>query len=179
MEVIYPRRAGLDVHKQSVGACARIAGEGALVQEVQTYASTTSGLLELADWLESFGVEKVAMEATGVYWKPVWNIMEGLFELVLAIAMHVQRIEKVLEDGNLKITILISPILGQAGRAVLQAIIDGNSNPKYLSAQVTTRVKASRAELLEALRGRINTHHCFLLKLHLGHIDALGKATGR
>lgn len=232
MEVIHPRCAGLDVHKQTVVACARIAGDSPLVQEVRTFATTTSGLLELTDWLESLGIEHVAMEATGAYWKPVWHILEGHFELVLANAAHVknvpgrktdvndsmwladllahglirasfvpptavqelrtltrtrkqfvrerashvQRIEKILEDANLKITSVISDILGKSGRAVLQAIIKGQSDPQRLAAEVTTRVKASRAELFEALRGRINPHHRFMLKLHLGHIDALDKA---
>ena len=86
MEVIYPRCAGLDVHKQTVVACIRIAGYGAPLQQVRTFPTTTSGLLALADWLESFGVTHVAMEATGVYWKPVWHVLEGHFELVLANA---------------------------------------------------------------------------------------------
>jgi len=73
MDVIYPRCAGLDVHKQTVVACARLSGDGAAKQEVRTFATTTSGLLALADWLESLGVQHVAMEATGVYWKPVWH----------------------------------------------------------------------------------------------------------
>src|SRR5207253_6526697 len=81
MEVIYPRCAGLDVHKQTVVACVRIAGDGPPLQEVRTFATTTSGLLALADWLDSFEVEVVAMEATGVYWKPVWHVLEGHFEL--------------------------------------------------------------------------------------------------
>ena len=92
MEVIHPRCAGLDVHKQTVVACARIVGNGPPVQEVRTFATTTSGLLALADWLESFGVEHVAMEATGVYWKPVWHILEGHVELVLANAAHVKNV---------------------------------------------------------------------------------------
>ena len=71
MEVIYPRCAGLDVHKQTVVACARIAGDGPVAQQVRTFEATTAGLLALSDWLESFGVQHVAMEATGVYWKPV------------------------------------------------------------------------------------------------------------
>lgn len=232
MDVIYSRCAGLDVHKQTVVACARIAGEGPLVQEVRTFSTTTTGLLELADWLESLGIDHVGMEATGVYWKPVWHVLEGHFELVLANAAHVknvpgrktdvndsmwladllahglirasfvppaavqelrtltrtrkqfvrerashvQRIEKILEDANLKITSVISDILGKSGRAVLQAIIQGHSRPEELAAQVTTRIKASQAQLLEALRGRINAHHRFMLRLHLGHIDALDKA---
>jgi transposase len=232
MDVIYPRCAGLDVHKQTVVACARIAGDGPLQQQVRTFETTTSGLLALADWLESFGVQHVAMEATGVYWKPVWHVLEGHVELVLANAAHVknvpgrktdvndamwladllahglirasfvppaavqelrtltrtrkqfvrervshvQRIEKVLEDANIKITSVISDITGKSGRAVLQAIIDGQTSPERLLACVTTRVKATQAELLEALRGRIRAHHRFMLKLHLGHIDALDAA---
>jgi transposase len=232
MEVIYPRCAGLDVHKQTVVACVRIAGNGAPLQEVRTFATTTAELLALADWLESFGVEQVAMEATGVYWKPVWHILEGHFELVLANAAHVknvpgrktdvndamwladllahglirasfvppvavqelrvltrtrkqfvrersahvQRIEKVLEDANLKLGVVLSDIMGQSGRAVLQALIDGQDDPQPLAALVSVRVKASRAEVLEALRGHVHAHHRFMLKLHLDHIKALDQA---
>src|SRR2546428_10357380 len=86
MEVIYPRCAGLDVHKQTVVACVRIAGDGPPLQEVRTFATTTSGLLALADWLDSFEVEVVAMEATGVYWKPVWHLLESHFQPVLGNA---------------------------------------------------------------------------------------------
>jgi transposase len=213
-------------------ACVRIVSDGPLLQEVRTFATTTSGLLALSDWLDSFGVEHVGMEATGVYWKPVWHVLEGHFELVLANAAHVknvpgrktdvndsmwladllahglirasfvpptavqelrtltrtrkqfvrerashvQRIEKVLEDANLKLSVVISDILGKGGRAVLHALIDGYSDPEYLASRITTRVKASRAELLEALRGRPSAHHRFMLKVHLSHIDALDKA---
>ncbi len=231
MEVIYPRCAGLDVHKQTVVACVRIAGDGPPLQEVRSFASTTSGLLALADWLDSFGVTHVAMEATGVYWKPVWHVLEGHFELVLANAAHVKnvpgrktdvndamwladllahglirasfvppaavqelrtltrtrkqfvrersahvlRIDKVLEDANLKLGVVLTDIMGKSGRAVLQAIIDGHHDPAYLASCVG-RVKASRQDILEALRGRITAHHRFVLKLHLDHIDALNKA---
>ncbi len=232
MDVIYPRCAGLDVHKQTVVACARVAGNGPLQQEVRTFATTTSGLLELADWLESLGVEHVAMEATGVYWKPVWHVLDGHFELVRANAAqvknvpgrktdvndamwladllahclirasfvppvavqelrtltrtrkqfvrdrsaHVQRIEKVLEDANLKLGVVLSDILGKSGRAVLQALIDGQTDPQRLASCVSGRVKACRADVLEALRGHISAHHRFMLQLHLAHIDALDKA---
>lgn len=232
MDVIYPHCAGLDVHKQTVVACARIAGDGPMQQQVRTFETTTSGLLALADWLESCGVQQVGMEATGVYWKPVWHVLEGHFELVLANAAHVknvpgrktdvndatwladllahglirasfvppvavqelrtltrtrkqfvrervahvQRIEKVLEDANIKITSALSDITGKSGRAVLEALIGGQTAPERLLACVTTRVKATRAELLEALRGHVSAHHRFMLKLHLGHIDALDAA---
>jgi transposase len=232
MQVIYPRCAGLDVHKQTVVACVRLARDGPALQEVRTFATTTSGLLALADWLDSFGVEQVGMEATGVYWKPVWHVLEGEFELVLANAGHVknvpgrktdvgdamwladllahglirasfvppvavqelrtltrtrkqfvrertahaQRIDKVLEDANLKLGVVLSDLLGKGGRAVLQALIAGQSDPERLASCITTRVKASRAELLEALRGHVSAHHRFMLKLHLAHIDALDRA---
>lgn len=231
MDVIYPRCAGLDVHKQTVVACVRIASGGPALHEVRTFETTTSGLLALADWLESFGVEHVAMEATGVYWKPVWHVLEGHFQLVLANAAHVknlpgrktdvndamwladllahglirasfvpptevqelrtltrtrkqfvrergshaQRIEKILEDANLKLSSVISDVLGKSGRAVLRAIIDGQTQPQALVSHVG-RVKATRAELLEALRGRITAHHRFMLRLHLEHVDTLDKA---
>lgn len=232
MDVINPRCAGLDVHRQTVVACVRIAGEGPLKQEVRTFATTTSALLSMADWLDSQGVRVVAMEATGVYWKPVWHVLEGHFELVLANASHVknvpgrktdvndamwladllahglirasfvppvavqelrtltrtrkqfvrertahtQRIDKVLEDANLKLGVVLSDILGQSGRAVLRAIIDGHTDPEHLASCISTRVKASRAELLEALRGHVSAHQRFMLDLHLRHVDALDKA---
>jgi transposase len=232
MDVMYSRCAALDVHRKTVVACVRIARDGAPMQHVRTFETTTSGLLALVDWLESFDVEIVAMEATGVYWKPVWHILEGHFELVLANAAHVknvpgrktdvndatwladllahglirasfvppaavqelrtltrtrkqfvrervshvQRIDKVLEDANLKLGVVLSDVLGKSGRAVLQAIIDGHTDPERLASCISTRVKASRCELLEALHGHITAHHRFMLKLHLSHIDALDQA---
>ena len=232
MQVIHRRCAGLDVHKQTVVACVRIARDREAAQHVQTFATTTTGLLALADWLASHEVAVVGMEASGVYWKPVWHVLEGHFELVLANAAHVknvpgrktdvsdamwladllahglirasfvppqavqelrtltrtrkqfvrersshvQRIEKVLEDANLKISVLLSDIVGKSGRAVLDAIVAGHDDPAYLATCISVRVKARRAELIEALRGCITPHHRFMLKLHLSHIDALNAA---
>lgn len=232
MEVVYTRCAGLDVHKRTVVACVRLALGGAVRQEVHTFATSTSGLLALADWLATHQVEHVVMEATGVYWKPVWHVLESQFQLILANAAHVknvpgrktdvndatwladllahglirasfvpplpvqelraltrtrkqfvhersahvQRIEKVLEDANLKLGAVVSDLLGQSARAVLQAIVDGNTEPQFLLTRITTRLKASRSELLEALHGHITAHHRFMLKLHLEHIDALDRA---
>jgi transposase len=84
--------------------------------------------------------------------------------------------DKLLEDANLKLSVVLSDVLGKSGRAVLQAIIDGHTDPERLASCVTTRVKASRAQLLEALHGHVSAHHRFMLKLHLGHIDALDQA---
>ena len=100
MDVIYPRCAGLDVHKQTVVACVRIVGDGPPLQEVRTFDTTTSGLLDLCDWLDSFGVKHVGMEATGVYWKPVWHVLEAHFELVLANAAHLKNVPGRKTDVN-------------------------------------------------------------------------------
>lgn len=231
MEVRHPRCAGLDVHKDSVVACVRCVSEPTR-SEVRSFATTTTALFALADWLESFGCTHVAMEATGVYWKPVWHILEGRFDLVLANAAHIKnvpgrktdvndamwiagllahglirgsfvppapiqelrdltrtrkqlvrevsqhslRIQKILEDANLKVGSVLSNVLGMSGRAMLDAIIAGEENPEVLAdlAQGTARKK--RVQLIEALRGRVTPHHRQLLKLHLGLVDSLQAA---
>jgi transposase len=232
MEVLYPRCAGLDVHQQTAVACARIVSEGKVVQSVETFETTTQGLERLRDWLASHGCTHVAMESTGVYWKPVWHVLEGSFALVLAhaahirnvpgrksdvndamwiadllahglirasfvpptpvqelrdltrtrkqlvreMAQHTQRIQKTLEDANIKLTGVISDVLGQSGRALLQALVAGETDPERLVELTTGRLKAPRAVLVEALRGRVRPHHRFLLKLHLEQIDSLQDA---
>lgn len=232
MEVLHPTCAGLDVHKDTVVACARIARDQTVTQEVETFGTTTTDLLALSDWLTERGCSHVAMEATGVYWRPIWHILEGSFELVLANAMHiknvpgrktdvndamwiadllahglirasfvpetpiqnlrtltrtrkqlvrekaqhVQRIQKTLEDANLKIASAVSDIMGKSGRAILDALVRGETDPEKLIAVAGKRLKASRTTLLEALRGRISDDHRFLLKLHLDQIAALEAA---
>jgi transposase len=232
MEVIHPRCAGLDAHKQTVVAYARLAGGGTPHQEARAFETTTSGLLALCDGLESLDVRHVAMEAAGVYWEPVWHVLEGRLERALANAAHVrnvpgrktevndamwladllahglirasfvppapvrklraptrtrkpfvrvrashvQRIEKVLEDANVKITSLISDITGKSGRAPLRALIDGQTDPERLPSCPSARLKAGHAEPREALRGRVNAHHHSMLEPRLGHIDALDQA---
>lgn len=235
MEVLYPRCAGLDIHKDSVVACARLVTPKRVEQHVETFGTTTSGLLRLSDWLAAFGVTHVAMEATGVYWRPVWHILEGAFDLVLANAMHiknvpgrktdvndacwiadllahglirgsfvpptavqalrtltrtrkqlvrerashVQRIDKVLQDANLKLGSVLTDIMGQSGRAVLAAVVAGETDPERLAPLVSARVKASRQALLEALRGHVTPHHRFLLQLHLDQVATLEAAIAR
>lgn len=232
MEVLYPRCAGLDVHQKTVVACARVVDPDGVAQHVESFETTTQGLEELRAWLLQFGCTHVAMESTGVYWKPVWHVLEGAFSLVLAhaghvrnvpgrktdvndamwiadllahglirgsfvpptpvqelrdltrtrkqlireIAQHTQRLQKTLEDANLKITGVISDLLGQSGRALLQALIAGETDPEQLVRHTSGRLKAPRAQLVEALRGRVRPHHRFLLKLHLDQIDALQQA---
>jgi transposase len=233
MDVLYPRCAGLDVHKDTVVACARMADGARAKHEVQTFGTTTPGLLALADWLRERGCTHVAMEATGIYWKPVWHVLEAAsLELVLANAahirnvpgrktdvndatwiadllahglirgsfvppapiqalraltrtrkqivrekkQHVQRIQKVLEDSNIKLDSIVSDIMGKSARAVLQALAAGESDPQKLVALTSGRLKATREQLLDALRGTLGQHHRFLLKLHLEQVDALDRA---
>ncbi len=229
METVHERCAGLDVHKDTVVACVRLAQGRSARRELRTVATTTSGLLELHDWLREHEVSHVGMEATGIYWKPVWHLLEDSFTLILANASHIkavpgrktdvndatwiadllahglirpsfvpptpiqelrdltrarkqlvqertrylQRIQKVLEDANLKIASYITDLLGKSGRAVLNALVEGYTSPEVLVSLTSGRLKASRTELLEALRGRVTKHHRFMLKLHLRQIDQL------
>jgi transposase len=100
MEVLYPRCAGLDVHQATVVACVRIAEGARASHEVRTFETTTKGLLTLADWLREAGCTHVAMESTGVYWKPVWHVLESEFELVLANATHIRNVPGRKTDVN-------------------------------------------------------------------------------
>lgn len=233
MEVMYPRCAGLDVHKETVVACVRIVEGGEVSRSVRTFATTTASLIELGEWLEVNGCTHVAMEATGVYWKPVWQVLvDSSFELVLANAAqvknvpgrktdvndatwlsellahglvrasfvpepaiqelrgllrtrkqlvrekasHVQRLQKTLEEANIKLETVLSDVMGRSGRAMIQALIDGETDPAKLAALAHWKVRASAATLREALHGRIKRHHRFLLRLHLQQIDALDAA---
>lgn len=229
MEVLYPRCAGLDVHQQTVVACVRVAHSATVEAHVRTFGTTTEALLALADWIGEHGCTHVAMESTGVYWKPVWHVLEGQVMLVLANAMqirtvpgrksdandaawiadllahglirssfvppapiqalrdltrtrkqlvrevsqHTLRLQKVLEDANLKLTSVLSAVLGLSGRAMLRAIIEGETNPERLADLSQGRLKASRPAVIAALRGSVTPHHRFLLRLHLTPIQTL------
>lgn len=231
MEVLYPRCAGLDVHKEVLMACVRVAEGGRVQRWTEGFATTTRGLLALGDWLRSHGCTHVAMEATGVYWKPVWHLVEGEFALTLANAaavrnvpgrksdvsdaawladllahglirasfvppspiqqlrdltrtrkqlvrevnQHTLRLQKTLEDGNVKITGVISDLLGVSGRAILRGFIEGETDPERLLQLARGRLKAPRQRLLDGLQGAVTDHHRFLLRLHLDHIEGLEK----
>ena len=232
MDVLHDRCAGLDVHKDTVVACVRIAEGRKARREVRTFGTTTAELLKLADWLSSEKVTHVLMEATGVYWKPVWHVLTGTAELILANAAHVkgvpgrktdvkdaewladllahglvrgslvppqeiqelrnltrtrkqlihersshvQRIQKTLQDANIKIDSFISDIMGMSGRAFLHALIEGETDPSRLADLSHPRLKASRCDIEAALRGFPNGHHRFMLKMHLDLIASLDAA---
>lgn len=229
MEVLHPRSAGLDVHKDLVVACARIAEGQKVRREQERFGTSTRELLRLLEWLLSHGVTHVAMESTGVYWKPVWHILSGSFKLVLGNAkemknvpgrksdqsdaswiadllahglirpsfvppqqiqelrdltrtrtqlMHergrqVQRLQKVLEDANLKLASVLSDITGASGRKMLMALVNGATDARLIAKLANPRVKAPEAAIVEALEGRVTEHHRFMMSLHLRHIDQL------
>ena len=229
MELLWKRCAGLDVHKETVVACVRLVVGRSVKTVVEQFGTTTSELLRLLDWLQAQGCTHAALEATGVYWKPVWHILEGHIELTLAnpmavrnvpgrksdvsdaawladlqahglirgsfippspiqelrdltrtrkqlsrqVAQATQRIEKVLEDANIKVTSVITHLLGRSGRAVLRALIEGETDPERLLACTTGRLKAPRERLIEGLRGAVTDHHRFLLRLHLSQIESV------
>ena len=231
MEVLHSRCAGIDVHKDVVVAAVRCVSSPAH-REVRSFGATTRELQALSDWLESHGCTHVVMEATGVYWKPVWHLLESHFELVLANAQHVKnvpgrktdvadamwlaellahglvrgsfvppapiqelrdltrtrkqlvrelsqhvlRIQKVLEDANVKLGSVLSNVIGKSGRAMLSAMIQGETDPEKLANLAVGHARKKRPELIESLRGRVTAHHRNLLRLHLGLIDSLQAA---
>ena len=233
MEVLYPHCAGLDVHKDTVVAGVRHMANGSVRREVRTFKTTTKELLALSEWLAGEGCTHLAMEATGVYWKPVWHILsDGDFTLLLANSAHVknvpgrktdvndatwladllahglirgsfvpdqqtqemrdllrtrkqlvrersshiQRLQKTLEDANVKLDSVISDIVGLSGRRMIEALIAGETEPAALAALAHRRIKATPDQLEAALRGHVTRHHRFLLRLHLQQIDALDAA---
>jgi transposase len=234
MEVLHARCAALDVHKKTVVACARCVQGREVQHHVRTFGTTTKELLALCEWLEEHGCTHVAMEATGVYWKPVWHVLEGHFELVLGNAnhlknvpgrktdkndamwladlmahglirsslvpaepiqqlrdltrtrkqlvressQHVQRIQKVLEDANIKLDNVISDLVGLTGRAILRALIGGEKDPQKLASLGHKQLKCSREELAEALHGTVTDHHRLLLRLHLHTYEQLQQSIG-
>lgn len=235
MEVLHGRCAGLDVHKDTVVACLRVVENGTVRHEVRTFDTVTASLCELSDWLTSEQVTHVAMEATGVYWKPVWHVLEGSFELVLANAQHiknvpgrktdvkdaewiaellahglirgsfvpgrpfqelrdltrarkqfvrertrnVQRIQKVLQDANIKLDSWLSNLMGLSGRKMLAAMIAGESDPMALARLAHPRAESSREQLAKALEGRLTAHHRAMLEVYLAQVDAIDAAISK
>ena len=230
MDVLYERVAGLDVHKDTVVACVRIMVDGRTKRECRTFATTTEQLVAQRAWLEECRCTHVAMEATGVYWMPVFRILDaGKFELIVANAAHiknvpgrktdmndamwiadllacglvqasfvpneevqelraltrtrkqlvreqtrhVQRIDKTLAEANIKLSSVISDIMGASGRRMIQAMIDGVRQPNKLAEFAGKQIKATPKELYDALHGRLTDHHRFLLALHLKQWDSI------
>ncbi len=230
MEVIVERAGALDVHNASVVACVRRPAEkGRREEQLAEFATTTQGLLALHDWLAAHGVTRVAMEATGVYWKPVYYLLEDDFELWLVNAQHVKnvpgrktdvqdaqwlcqllehglvrasfvppkpfrelrdltryrksltwersreanRLQKQLEDANIKLASVATRVLGASGRAMLDELCEGNNDPKALAELAKGKLRKKLPALRQALEGRFSSHHALLVSHLLAHIDYL------
>lgn len=229
MHVMHPRCAALDLGKDELMAAVRLQAGASVERGCRSYRTTSGQLLELSSWLVSLGVTHVVMEATGSYWKSVWHVLEGQFELTLAnpaqvknlpgrksdvndatwmadllahglirgsfvppgpidelreltrtrkqfvreIGRHTQRIQKILDVANLKLTGTITDVLGVSGRAIVKSLIAGETNPERLADLVDYRLKAKRERLVEALHGRLTPQQRRLLSMHLALVETI------
>jgi transposase len=228
MDIIVDKGCGVDVHKGTVVAC--IMGTG-IKKEVKTYTTMTNDLLRLKEWLREKGITHVAMESTGVYWKPVFNILEDRFEVILVNARHVknvpgrktdvqdsewlcrllrsglvrgsfipprdirelrdltrykrkliqtivaekQRVEKVLEDANIKLSSIASDTFGASGKKIIEELIKGELEAEEMAELSKGRLRQKRGDLKEALVGEVREHHKFMIKASLKQIRAMEK----
>jgi len=236
VDVIVQRPAALDVHKEQVTACVRFpVPDGTRSREVREFKTTVGGLLVLHDWLRAHRVTQVAMEATGVYWKPVWAVLEDSFDCLLVNARHVKqvpgrktdvkdaewlcqlleagllrrsfvppkpirqlrnftryrkaqikerqreanRLHKALEDTGIKLDCVASDILGVSGRAMLDALCQGTTDPEVLAELAKGRLRAKLPALREALEGRFDAQHALLIGAILAHLDFLDEQIQR
>jgi transposase len=201
MQLVYERCAGLDLHKKTVVACAIVPDEhGQRRKEHQTFSTMTPDLLRLRDWLSALGVTHVAMESTGVFWKPIFNLLEGAFELLVVTAQHIKavagrktdvrdaewiadllqhgllhpsfipplwqrevrdltrsrsslveersrvinRVQKLLEDANIKLASVASDLLGKSARQMLAALVEGQEDPAILAEYARASMRPKR-----------------------------------
>jgi transposase len=236
MDVIHPRCCGLDVHEKTVVACVVVSGDGPVPRkETRTFTTMLPDLRALGTWLTAEGVTHVAMESTGVYWKPVWNVLEGRFALLLVNPGHVKavpgrktdvkdaewladllrhglvrgsfvpdadqrelreltrlrtvrvrtraaevnRLLKTLEATNLKLGAVVSEIDGVSARAMLAAILGGETDPVVLADLAKGRLRSKQAELEQALSAIPSAHHRFLIAEHLALIDEFDATIAR
>jgi len=222
MENIFLCCAGLDIHKESVEACVRrMEPGGRLHRQTRHWATMSRDILLMADWMAAQGVTHVAMESTGVFWKPIFNILEGRFQVLLVNARHLKqvpgrksdirdcqwiaqllqcgllkgsfipprpqrelrdltrhrvqlveektrtsnRIEKVLEDANIKLGSVASEVMGVSGRAMIEALIEGTKEPAQIADLARRQLRGKIPQLEKALQGHLTEHHRFLLRL--------------
>jgi transposase len=230
MEVVYARCAGLDVHKKKILACVRVADQRRSIErQVKTFGTTTGELIAMSDWLRSHAVTHVAMESTGIFWRPIYAILEGSFTLLVVNAAHmkavpgrktdvrdcewiadllahgllkggfvppveirdlrdltryrtslvnertreVNRLHKLLETANIKLTSVATDVMGVSSQAMLQAMLEGTTDPDVLADLAKGVLRKKLPELKKALEGRFTPHHRMLLGTILSHIDFL------
>jgi transposase len=227
MEVLYPRCCGLDVHRETLVACVRLQEQRRKRTDVRSFGTTTSEILELHRWLAENGCTHVAMESTGVFWQPVFNLLEGRFVVVLANAQHIKavpgrktdvkdcdwladllahglirasfipppeiralreltrhrkslirdrarvlnRIHKLLETANIKLGTVVTHLDGVTGRAILKALVTGETDPVRLAALARGSLRSKKAQLSAALQGRFGANQRFLLEQLVAQLD--------
>ena len=232
MEILYPNCAGGDVHLKTVVVCAVWRENGRRRQETRTFGTTTGDLLQLADWLVAHGITHIALESTGVYWKPVYYVLESQLEVWLVNAQHVKkvpgrktdvsdaewlasvmecglvrasfvpppaqrelrdltrqranlvrdrtqvlnRLQKILEDANVKLAAVVSDINGVSALEMLRQMVAGTTDAPTLAGLARGSLRKKRAELEAALNGRFRDHHRFMLGQALSHLDFLDEA---
>ncbi len=236
MDIVHTHSAGLDVHKKTVVAAIIVPDpKEELHKETRSFGTMTIDVLVLSDWLMEHGVTHVAMESTGEYWKPVFNILENNFEVLLVNAQHIKavpghktdvkdsewiaellrhgllrasfvpplgqrelreltryrstfvkeratlvnRLQKVLESANIKLASVATDVMGVSGRAMLEALIEGNAGPEEISELAKGRLREKRELLAKALQGRVKSHHRFVLTELLCQIDGLNETITR
>ncbi len=236
MDVVHSRCAGLDVHQATVVATVRVSAErGGRRVVTQTFGTMTADLLTLRDWLQAFGVTHVALESTGVYWKPVYYVLEDAFVLLLINmqelkhvpgrktdvqdsewlaqllecgllkasfvpppeirelrdltryrgqqardrTQEVNRLCKVLEDAGVKLTSVVSDVMGASGRSMLTALVKGTTDAAVLADLAQGKLRKKLPELRRALEGRFRTHHAFLIEQIFAKIDFLDETIRR
>ena len=232
MQTVIERGCGLDVHQATVVACLLVAlKNGTVKKQIQTFNTTTRQLVKLREWLLSEGCTHVAMESTGVYWKPVYAILEGGFELVVANAQHVKKVPgrktdvkdaewiadllchgllrssfvpprpirelrdlvryrrklvesqsaernrllKLLETANIKLSSVATDVFGVSGLLMLRALIAGKATPQEMAELAKGLLRKKIPELQLALEGKLEEHHRFLLQLQLDRLQTVGK----
>lgn len=236
MQVVYERCAGLDVHKESVVVCLITPdATGRPHKQLRTFGTHTPDLERLRAWLVAAACQHAAMESTGVYWVPVFNVLEGACGLDVVNAAHIKavpgrktdvkdaewladllrhgllrgsfvpgaeqralrdltryrtsllnersravnRVQKVLEEANIKLGSVLSDVLGKSGRAMVEGLLAPDPDPALLATLADPHVRASQEELVAALTGKVQAHHRFLLRELLTHIDNLNASIGR
>ncbi|CAN5515829.1 IS110 family transposase [soil metagenome] len=233
MEELLSWCCGVDIHKRTVVAClVQVDEAGRTIRRVRTFGTMTGELVALADWLEAAGCQAVAMESTGSYWKPVYNLLEDRFTLLLVNAQHlkqvpgrktdvkdcewiahllqygllrasyvperaqrelreltrsrtalvrersaeINRLAKVLEGANIKLGSVASEITGVSGRAMLQALVDGETDPEVLAELARGQLRRKLPQLVAALTGTFGPHQRFLVDRQLAHIAYLDES---
>lgn len=227
-EQVVERGCGMDVHQETV--VATVAGVG-IKTETRTFSTFTNSLKELNQWLQSFGITHVAMESTGVYWKPVFNILEGDFEILLVNARHVKnipghktdkkdsrwltklllsgllkgsfippleirqlrdlfrykrkltgqvsaeknRLQKILEDGNIKLSAVVTDSFGVSATRIIEAMLGGETEVEELVKLCHGKLKPKVEQLKEALTGKLTAHHKFMVRTIKDSIKSIEK----